>query len=107
MEQTKDECIQDIYKDINSKLDSNITFVLPESPSIYDHFINLIENSDSYDYSKEHTNKYWTDELKDNKLIRNIVINMLGNYHVPIQEITPILYNYYSYYSTEEHLFLE
>lgn len=105
--QLKYEYIKEIRKDINSKLDHKTLFVLPESASIFDQFKNLIENCDSCDYTKEYTNKFWIDELSDNKLIRNIVRNMLVKYHVPIQEITPILYNYYTYYATEEHFFLE
>jgi hypothetical protein len=103
----KHEYLKELRKDTNTKLDHNIIFVLPECSTIFDEFVNLIENCDNYDYSKEYNNKFWIDELSDNKLIRNIVRNMLSKYHVPIQVIIPILYNYYSYYATEEHFFLE
>ena len=103
----KQEYIKKIRKDTDTKLDHKILYVLPENPSIFDQFKNLIENSDCYDYSKDQTNTFWINELSDNKLIKNIVRNMLAKYHVPIQEIIPILYNYYSNYATEEHFFLE
>jgi len=99
--------IKDIRKETNTDLDNKLFFVLPKNATIFDKFRNLIENSECYDYSCEQSNKFWIDELHDNKLIQNIVKNMLAKYHVPIQEIIPILYNCYSYYATEEHLFLE
>jgi hypothetical protein len=101
------ECIKDIRKETNTKLDLSTIFTLPENANIVDQFINLIENSDCIEYIYENINKFWIDELKDNKLIRNMVRNMLYKYYVPIQQITPILYNYYSEYATEEHFFLE
>ena len=55
----------------------------------------------------EDTNQFWIDELSDNKLNQRIVINMLKKYYVAVQEIIPVLYNYYSHYATEEHFFLE
>ena len=103
----KQDIIKEIRKETNSELDHKIFYVLPENPTIYDEFKNVIENSDCYDSSKEHYNNYWINELNDNKLIKNIVRNMLVRYHVVIQEIIPILYRHYSYYATEEHLFLE
>ena len=99
--------IKDIRTETNTDLDNKIFFVPPKNATIFDRFRNLIENSACYDYSNEQSNKFWIDELYDNKLIQNIVRNMLTKYHVPIQEIIPVLYNCYSYYATEEHLFLE
>ena len=105
--QLKQIYIKKIRIDTNTKLDHKISFVIPDIASIYDQFKYLIENSECYDYSHDHTNKFWIDELSDNKTIRNIVRNMLTKYHVAIQEIIPVLYNYYSHYATEEHFFLE
>jgi hypothetical protein len=105
--QLKQIYIKKIRIDTNTKLDHKISFVIPDIASIYDQFKYLIENSECYDYSQDHTNKFWIDELSDNKTIRNIVRNMLTKYHVAIQEIIPVLYNYYSHYATEEHFFLE
>jgi hypothetical protein len=101
------DCIKEVRKETNTKLDPVQIFTLPEDPNIVDEFINLIENSDCIDYSHEDINTYWIQKLKDNKLIRNMVHNMVYKYYLPIQTIIPILYNYYSDYSTEEHLFLE
>jgi hypothetical protein len=101
------ECIKDIRIDTHSNLDPNKIYTLPTNPSIFDEFINLIENSGCVDYSYENMNSHWVNELKDNKTIRNIVYNMLYKYYIPIQEIIPVLYKYYSYYATEEHFFLE
>jgi len=103
----KHEFIKIIRKETNTTLDHNILFVLPENATILDQFKNLIENSSCYDYSKDNLNDFWINELKDNDIIRNIVRNMLARYHVPIQEIIPVLYNYYNNYATEEHFFLE
>ena len=105
--QSKLECLKYTRKETNNKLDSNIIYTLPENPTIFDQFRNLIENSSCYDYSHDNSNSFWINELSDNKYIRNIVKNMLDKYYVPIQKITPILYNYYSHYATEEHFFLE
>jgi len=99
--------IKDIRKDTKRNLDPEIVFTLPKNPTILDEFENLIENSSCSDYSYESHNTHWITELSDNKLIRNIVHNMLHKYYVPIQKIIPVLYKYYSYYATEEHLFLE
>jgi hypothetical protein len=101
------EYITTIRKDTNTKLDPSIRFTLPENASIYDQFKNLIENSENTEFIHEDRNNFWVNELNDNKFIQNIVRNMLKKYHVPIQQITPILYNYYFYYATEEHFFLE
>jgi hypothetical protein len=103
----KQSYIKEIRKETNTDLDNQIFFIPPKNATIFDKFKNLIENSECFDYSYEQSNKFWIDELHDNKLIQNIVRNMLTKYHVPIQEIIPILYNYYSYYAIEEHFFLE
>ena len=101
------ECIKNIRKDTNCKLDPSQIFIVPQNADIIDEFINLIENSDCIEFIHEDTHQFWIDELKDNTFIRNVVRNMLRKYYVPIQEITPVLYNYYAYYATEEHFFLE
>jgi hypothetical protein len=103
----KHECIKVFRKETLCELDPKQIFVLPENPSIFDEFVNLIENSGCTEYIYEGQNKHWIKELHDNKTIQNIVHNMLFKYYVPIQEIIPILYRYYSYYATDEHFFLE
>jgi hypothetical protein len=99
--------IKRIRKDTNTDLDPSIVFTPPENSTIYDQFKNLIENSQETQFIHENRNQFWINELSDNKLIQRIVRNMLKNYHVAIQEITPVLYNYYFKYATEEHFFLE
>jgi hypothetical protein len=99
--------IKRIRKDTNTDLDPSIVFTPPENSTIYDQFKNLIENSENIEFIHEDRNQFWINQVSDNKLIQRIVRNMLKNYHVPIQEITPVLYNYYFNYATEEHFFLE
>jgi hypothetical protein len=96
-----------IRKETNTKLDPNIFFKLDENSDILDEFKDLIENCDSFDYNHEDINDSWVNELSDNKIIKNIVRNMLTKYHVPIQKIIPILYRHYANYATQEHFFLE
>ena len=103
----KQECILKIRKETGNELNNTEFFVIPENADIYHHFENLIENSECFDYSKDHMNGFWVNELSDHKPIRNIVNNMLVKYYVPIQEIIPILYRHYEHYATEEHFFLE
>jgi hypothetical protein len=99
--------IERIRKDTNTNLDPSIVFTPPENSTIYDQFKNLIENSQETQFIHEDRNQFWINELSDNKFIQRIVKNMLMKYHVAIQEITPVLYNYYFHYATEEHFFLE
>jgi len=99
--------IKKIREDTNTNLDPAIIYTPPEISSIYDQFKNLIENSENVELIHEDTNQFWIDELSDHKLIQRIVRNMLKKYYVAIQEIIPVLYNYYSHYATEEHFFLE
>jgi hypothetical protein len=103
----RQDYIKRIRKDTNTNLDPSVVFTPPENSTIYDQFKNLIENSENVEFIHEDRNQFWINKLSDNKLIQRIVRNMLQKYHVAIQEITPVLYNYYFQYATEEHFFLE
>jgi hypothetical protein len=52
--------------------------------------------------------QYLKENLQIEELKKEYSAEQIASKHnVPIQKITPILYNYYSYYATEEHFFLE
>jgi hypothetical protein len=59
----------------------------------------------NFDYQK-HDNQY-IELLKDNSKIQTVVKKMLNEFSVPLQNISPIIYNYYNLYTEEENFFLE
>jgi hypothetical protein len=83
----------DIVNNMNILTEYHIQNKLKKDPIIVD-FLDLIENSSNYSFTKSNKNNDVINLLKHNPQIQSKVKFMLDHLQLPIEEILPILQKY-------------